>query len=305
MEKFEIYVLGCGSALPTLRHNPSAQLLNVRDKLFLIDCGEGTQLSLRRTRQKFTRLSHIFISHLHDDHLFGLIGLISTFALTGRVAPLFLHAPADLQSLLQPQLDYFCRDISFEVRFCPLPTTKEKTVIYEDKSLTVSCFSLIHRVPCWGFLFEEKGLLPHIRRDMIDFLEIPHYAIQSIKEGAGWTTADGEFYPHEALVTPSGQARSYAYCSDTAYHSQLPAFIHGVDLLYHEATFADEHSQRARETLHSTARQAATIAREAEAKSLLIGHFSSRYDDETPLLKEAQEVFPQTQLAKEGLYLQL
>lgn len=300
MEKFDVHILGCGSALPTLRHCPSSQIINLRDKLFMIDCGEGTQLQFRRSRQKFSRLSHIFISHLHGDHIFGLIGLLSTMALSGRTAPMFIHAHAELEQLLQPQLDFFCKGITFPVEFKPLPTERKRILIYEDRSVEVYSIPLKHRVPSCGFIFKEKALLPHIRRDMIDFLEIPFYAINSIKEGAGWTTPDGDFYPNERLVFPAEPARSYAYCSDTAYVPENEKWLQGVDVMFHEATFGHEYVQRAHETLHSTAREAALMAKAAGVKKLIIGHYSSRYDDEQCLLDEAREVFPDTELAQEG-----
>lgn len=303
MEKFDVHILGCGSALPTLRHWPSSQVINLREKLFMIDCGEGAQVQLRRSRQKFSRLSHIFISHLHGDHIFGLIGLISTLSLAGRTLPLHLFAHAELKTLLQPQLDFFCQGISFEVVFHPLPTDAQSHLIFEDRSVEVYTIPLKHRVPCCGFLFREKPLLPHIKRDMIDYLQIPYYAINSIKQGADWTTAEGRVIPNSQLVSPADRPRSYAYCSDTCYQPQNIPLLRHVDVLYHEATFGQEYLGRAIETLHSTAEQAATIAHEAEVGRLVIGHFSSRYDDESVLLSEAQRIFPQTQLAQEGLVI--
>lgn len=306
MEKFEVHILGCGSALPTLRHWPSSQIINLREKLFMIDCGEGTQVQFRRSRQKFSRLSHIFISHLHGDHIFGLIGLLSTLALSGRTAPMHIYAAAELEGLLRPQLDFFCKGITFDVEFHPLPRrADEPQLIYDDRSVSVYALSLRHRVPTCGFIFREKALLPHIRRDMIDFLKIPFYAINSIKQGEGWTTPDGDFYPHERLVFPAEPARTYAYFSDTSFMPQYAPFIQGIDLLYHEATFSREFMARARETQHSTAAEAAEMARLAQVKQLVIGHFSSRYEDEQVLLDEASAIFANTTLAKEGRCIQL
>lgn len=304
MEKFEVHVLGCGSALPTTRHFPSAQVVNLRDKLFMIDCGEGAQLQLRKSHLRFARLNSIFISHLHGDHCFGLPGLISTFALLGRTADMHVYAPADFEGLMRPWLAYFCAKIPFQVVFHPVDPHQQQ-VIYEDRSLTVESLPLCHRKPCTGFLFREKGLLPHIRRDMIDFLKIPFYAIAGIKEGEGWTTEEGTFYEHSRLVTPSDPPRSYAYCSDTKYLPELAEVLQGVDLLFHEATFAEDALARAQETFHSTARQAAEMAKAAQAKRLLIGHFSARYEDESVLLNEARAVFPNTVLAREGLCIKL
>lgn len=303
MEIFDVHILGCGSALPTLRHQPSAQIINVREKLFMVDCGEGAQLQLRRSRQKFSRLNHIFISHLHGDHVFGLIGLLSTLSLAGRTTPMHIYAHARLEKLMRPWIDYFCKGNGYEIIFHALPTSQEPQVIYEDRSLTVSTLPLRHRVPVCGFLFKEKPLLPHIRRDMIDYLQIPFYAINSIKQGEGWTTEEGVFYTHEQLVQPAEPPRSYAYCSDTCYVPDLAEWVEGIDVLYHEATFGQDNVARAAETLHSTARDAARVALEAHVKRLIIGHYSSRYDDENSLLDEAREVFAHTQLSYEGMVI--
>ena len=301
MEKFDVHILGCGSALPTLKHWPSAQLVNVREKLFMIDCGEGAQVQFRRSRQKFSRLSHIFISHLHGDHIFGLIGLLSTLSLAGRTLPMHIYAHAELEQLLTPWLKFCCKGIAYEVVFHLLPTDGEQHLIYDDRSVEVLTIPLRHRVPSCGFLFREKAPLPHIRRDMIDYLEIPYYAINSIKQGADWTTPEGRVVPNDQLVFPAERGRSYAYCSDTCYQPQNVPLLKDVDLLYHEATFGKDNLPRAIETLHSTAEQAAQIALQANVGRLVIGHFSSRYDDEQVLLDEARAIFPNTSLATDGM----
>lgn len=303
MEKFDLHILGCGSALPTVRHNPSSQVLNLREKLYMIDCGEGTQLQLRRSKLKFARLNHVFISHIHGDHCFGLIGMISTFSMLGRTADLHVYAPEALESVLRLELATFCRGLEFQVIFHAHPGGH--ALIYEDRSVAVYTIPLSHRVPSTGFLFCEKPVLPHIRRDMVDYLGIPFYAIQSIKEGAGWTTADGRVVPHERLVFPAEAPRRYAYCSDTTYLPCLADYVKGVDLLFHEATFGEDNRARAAETFHSTAKQAAMLARDAGVKRLLIGHYSARYTDERVLLDEAREIFPDTLLAEEGMMLTL
>lgn len=305
MEKFDVHILGCGSALPTLKHWPSAQLINLREKLFMIDCGEGAQVQFRRSRQKFSRLSHIFISHLHGDHIFGLIGLLSTLSLAGRIQPMHLYAHAELETLLRPWLNFFCKGIAYEVVIHALPTDEASHLLYEDRSVEVYSLPLRHRVPSCGFLFREKAPLPHIRRDMIDYLEIPYYAINSIKQGADWTTADGRVVPNRELVFPAERGRSYAYCSDTCYRPQLIPLLRGVDVLYHEATFGQDNLPRAIETLHSTAAQAASLAKAAGVGRLVIGHYSSRYDDEQVLLNEAQQVFMNTTLAQEGMVINI
>ena len=304
MEQFEVTILGCGSALPTTRHFASAQVVNLREKLFMIDCGEGAQMQLRRSRLKFSRLNHIFISHLHGDHCFGLMGLISTFGLLGRTAKLHIYAPAPLDQLLQPQLDYYCAGTDYQVEVHTIDTTRFAPV-YEDRSVTVYTLPLRHRIACCGFLFREKPTLPHIIREKIDFYQVPEYAINQIKNGADWTTPDGEVIPNRYFTRPSEPARSYAYCSDTCYLPELQEHLKNVDLLFHEATFGKDLEKRAQETFHTTAEQAATLARDSQAGRLCIGHFSARYEDETPLLHEAQEIFPNTILARENLTLKL
>ena len=300
MEKCELPILGCGSALPTTRHFPTSQIVNVRDKLFMIDCGEGAQLQFRKSHLKFSRLNHIFISHLHGDHCFGLLGLISTLNLLGRTAELHIHSPKGLETLLTPMLDFFNRQMTYKVLFHEFDT-KEPMQIYEDRSLTVTTIPLRHRMPCCGFLFAEKRRPNHIIREMVDFYQVPVYELNRIKNGADYVTPEGKTVSNNLLTRPSAPSRSYAYCSDTIYLPSIVEQIKGVDLLFHEATFANEDAPRAKETFHTTAAQAAEIARKAEVKKLLIGHFSARYEDENILLQEASAIFPDTQLAKETL----
>lgn len=299
MQPFRVYILGCGSALPTLKHMPTSQVVELRDKQFMIDCGEGTQIQLRRSHIHFNRLHAVFISHLHGDHCFGLIGMISTFGLLGRTAPLHVYAPQELEVLLQAQMELFCNGLEFEVVFHAVDTTVMQ-VIYEDRSLTVSSIPLNHRVACCGFLFREKATLPHIRRDMIDYLEIPVSQINNIKNGAGWVKENGDVVPHEELVTPADPARSYAFCSDTKYMPRLAEMVKGVDLLYHESTYCNEQADRAKLYYHSTAEQAAMVAKAAGAGRLLLGHYSARYEDEQVMLNEARAVFPETYLTAEN-----
>ena len=298
MEPFRVHILGCGSALPTLRHYPSAQIVEVREKLFMVDCGEGVQMQLRRCHVRFTKVSHVFISHLHGDHCFGLIGMISTFGLVGRKATLHIHANELLNDMLQRQMALFCHDLGYEVVFHPLDATR-RDIIYEDRSLTVETIPLTHRLPTCGFLFREKPLLPHIRRDMIDFYQIPTSQIQNIKNGADWTLSDGTIVPNARLVTPADAPRSYAYCSDTRYMPELHKQLKGVSTLYHESTYGEDNLQMAQKYNHSTARQAAMVARDAGVGQLVLGHYSSRYEDETVLLNEAREVFENVRLSNE------
>ena len=304
MEPFKIHILGCGSALPTLHHYASAQIVELRGKQFMIDCGEGTQMQLRRSRIRFTKLSAVFITHLHGDHCFGLIGMISTFGLLGRTAKLDVYAPAALEPMLQAQMQLFCHSFDFEVAFHAVDTSKQQ-VVYEDRSLTVESIPLDHRIPCCGYLFKEKATLPHIKRDMIDFYQIPTSQINNIKAGADWMTADGEVVANSRLVEAAEAPRSYAYCSDTRYIPTLHERIKGVTALYHESTYSEDNLQRAEKYFHSTARQAAMVARDAQAGQLLLGHFSSRYEDENVLLQEAKEVFENTYLCDEQKVFEL
>ena len=300
MEPFKIHILGCGSALPTLRHNASSQIVEIRGKMFMVDCAEGTQMQLRRSKINFQRIQAVFISHMHGDHCFGLIGMISTFGLMGRTAPLDVYATKELGPVLDMLMKSFCNDYSFEVRFHAIDT-KQNAVIYDDRSLTVETIPLQHRVPCCGFLFREKPTLPHIRRDMIDYLEIPFSQINNIKAGADWVTPDGKVIPNSKLVTPSDNTRSYAYCSDTRYIPDLWKLVNGATVLYHESTYASDCEDRARTYWHSTARQAAMVARDAKVGKLLLGHYSARYNDESKILDEAKAVFPKSFLTNEGM----
>ena len=304
MEKFELHILGCGSALPTTRHFATSQVVNLRDKLFMIDCGEGAQMQLRKSRLKFSRLNHIFISHLHGDHCFGLMGLISTFGLLGRTAELHIHSPKGLEELLTPMLNFFCHTLAYKVIFHEFDT-RQTSVVYEDRSMTVTTIPLQHRIPCCGFLFAEKARPNHIIRDMVDFYKVPVYELNRIKNGSDYVTPEGEVIANTRLTRPSDPPRKYAYCSDTIFRPEIVEQLSGVDLLFHEATFAESELARAKETYPTTAAQAARIALEAGVRQLVIGHFSARYEDESILLKEASAVFPNTILAKENLCISL
>lgn len=300
MDKFEINILGCGSATPTTYHNPSSQVLNIREKLYMIDCGEGTQLQFRRSKLNFSKLNHIFISHLHGDHCFGLIGLISTMALLGRTSDLIIHTVAGLEYTLKPELDFFCKDNPYQVKI-EVFDPKKSDIIYEDRSLSVTTIPLRHRVPCGGFLFREKKKDANLLPEMIKFHDIPLKELPKIKQGADFVREDGTVVPNKMLTKPAAEPRSYAYCSDTSYSEAIIPLIKNVDLLYHESTFADSAAARAKETGHSTARQAAQIAKLANVNKLMLGHFSARYPDNRVLLDEAKTIFTNTILANEGL----
>ena len=299
MEPFKVHILGCGSALPTMRHNPSSQVVELRGKSFMIDCGEGTQLQLRRYKVKFTKLSAVFISHVHGDHCFGLPGMISTFGMLGRTMPLAIYAPKELEPYLMGAIDFFCHDLGYEVNFHAVDTTV-KQVIYEDRSLTVESIPLVHRVPCCGFLFKEKPTLRHVNRQVTDYYEVPVEYLPLLRQGLDWTSPDGRTVPNSELTFPPDSVRSSAYCSDTQYLPELHKMVEGVNLLYHESTYSSEHIDRAQLFCHSTAAQAAQVARDAHVGQLLLGHYSARYDDEKLILDEARAVFPVTELAEEG-----
>lgn len=266
----------------------------------MIDCGEGAQLQLRRMHLKFSRLNHLFISHLHGDHCFGMVGLLSTLGLLGRTGDFYVHAHPDAEKVFRPMLDYFCKELPFKVRFESINPSAH-ALIYEDRSLMVHTLPLKHRVPSAGFLFEEKKKDLHLKAEMIKFWNIPIKSLQAIKEGADWVTADGDIVPNKVLTLPATPSRKYAYCSDTGYTEKIIPWIQGADLLYHEATFADDAKARAKETMHSTAKQAATIAQKAGIKKLVLGHFSARYQDDRVLLQEAKTIFDNTVLAREEL----
>lgn len=302
MEPFKVHILGCGSALPTLKHFASSQVVEIRGKCLMVDCGEGTQMQLRRSHVSFSRIQAIFISHLHGDHCFGLIGLISTFGMLGRIFPLHIYAPGALEPMLNAMVQMFCNGLDFKVEFHAVDA-KRQYVVYEDRSMTIETVPLEHRVPCCGYIFREKPTLPHIRRDMIDYYEIPISQINNIKNGAGWVTPKGVEIPHEELTSPADAPRSYAYCSDTRYMPELYKTVKGVNVLYHESTYDTSCADRAKLYHHSTAAQAAMVARDARVGKLILGHYSARYQDEDALLKEAQEIFPDALLSNEGMVI--
>jgi ribonuclease Z len=299
MTNFNITILGCGSAMPTTLHNPPSQLVDMNDKLFMIDCGEGTQLQMRRYKTRMSKLHSLFISHLHGDHVFGLPGLLSTLSLLGRTGDLNIYAHKEIDFLLNPILKHFGRHVGFKINLIPI-NPDGKQLLFENKSVKIYSFPLKHRIVTSGFLFEEIKTQRHIIREMIDFYQVPIRQIQAIKNGDNFVTSDGTLIKNALLTRPGTPSRKYAYCSDTAFSPEIVPHIENVDLLFHEATFAESEAVRAKETYHSTARQAAEIARLASVKKLIIGHFSSRYNELNKLLEEAKSVFENTVLAKEG-----
>lgn len=303
MAKFQIEILGCGSATPSVRHNPSAQIINFRDRLMMVDCGEGSQLSMRRMGVRFNRLEHIFISHLHGDHCLGLPGLLSTMALHDKGGRITVTMPREGIDAMRGIVSYFCPDAPYEIEY--VGVGPEKTVLIDDRAITVESFPLMHRVPCVGYIFREKPKLRHLRGDMVKFLDIPIADLQAIKEGADWTAPDGRVIANDRLTLPADPSVSYAYCSDTMFSPEVAEAVKGVDVIYHEATYDDSMAQQARARGHSTAREAGKIAHMAGARQLIIGHYSNRYTDTSLLLREAREEFGNVTAADEGLKIDL
>jgi len=296
---FELTILGSSSAVPTSKRNLTAHVLNVHERFFLIDCGEGTQIQLRRNKIRFGKINHIFISHLHGDHIFGLFGLISTFNLLNRDKNLHIYAHSELENILKRHIEYFERNLSFEIIYHHINPKLNET-IFEDSKLTVETIPLKHRIPCCGFLFKEKPHLKNIKKNFIEKYAIPIAQIQKIKEGDDFVTESGKIIPNAEITLPQFKQRSYAYCTDTAYYEKIIPIINNVDLLFHESTYANNLKKQAKETFHSTAEQAATIAKKANAGKLLIGHFSARYKDIADLINEARSVFENTIAAEDG-----
>ena len=302
--EFRITILGSSSALPTSTRYPSAHVLKAHERFFLIDCGEGTQMQLRKNHIRLSRINDIFISHLHGDHIFGLYGLLSTLNLTGRESPLRLYAPEAFGTMLFSHLGDFDIMLRYEIEFIPLGG-KDPKRIYEDKHITVSTIPLVHRIPAYGFLFREKEKPRNIRKEIIPLYNIPLAAIPAIKRGEDFITREGTLIPNSDLTIDPPETRSYAYCSDTSYFKRLSAMVKGVDLLYHESTFASDNSELAAISGHSTAADAATVARDAGAEQLIIGHFSARYRETSQLLMEAKSIFNNTIAAEDGLTISI
>lgn len=297
---FEVTILGCGSATPTSYRNPSAQVVQVQDRSILIDCGEGTQVQIRKNKIRMQKINHILISHLHGDHYFGLIGLLSTFHLLGRDKDLHIYAPEDLKDIIYGQLKASKTYLKYTIHFHSL-NFSEKNLIFEDKKIEIHSFPMRHSIDVCGFLIQEKTHPRKINRKAIDAFEIPLYQINKIKEGADFISEDGSIVLNSILTFDPNPSFSYAYCSDTAYYPDLCKSIKKCSVVYHEATFGNELEKLAKQTKHSTAKQAAKIAAQAEVGKLIIGHYSARYTDLSILLKEAQVVFENTFLAEDGL----
>lgn len=293
---FKVTILGSSAATPAYGRHLSAQLVEIEDEMFLIDCGEATQFQLMHYKLRFHKISRVFISHLHGDHYFGLLGLLMTFGLSNRKCPLYIYSPPGLETLLERHL----KDaLSYKVHFYE-SNPEVSQLLYESKTVRVYSIPLVHRVPCHGFRIEEQKRSANMRKDKIVAYNIPYQMIPAIKDGGDYITLGGRVIPHEELTTPAAEPLCFAYCSDTRYQPSLKKYIQGVDLLYHEATFMHEALRQAEKTQHTTAQEAAQLAKAAQVKQLVIGHFSARYVDLAPLLSEAQVFFEETQLAEEG-----
>jgi ribonuclease Z len=301
---FSLTILGTSSAFPTSKRYPTAHVLNVCERFFLIDCGEGTQIQLRNNRIKFGKLNHIFISHLHGDHFFGLFGLISTQSLLGRKTPLHIYSPAGLESIVNNLFRAVNDVLPFELIFHEIDGKVAK-LVYEDKHICVESIPLKHRIPTYGYLFKEKLKVPNIKKKFVESYKPGIKEMLNIKKGADYISSEGKVIPNEQIIIPAPKPRSYAFCSDTAYSEKIVEQLKDVDLLYHEATFLEEAKKLAKQSYHSTARQAATIAHLANAGQLIIGHFSARYKQFEPFLEEAKEFFDNTVLAKDNLLIEL
>ncbi|MEM9896018.1 MAG: ribonuclease Z [Bacteroidota bacterium] len=298
---FELLILGSNASAFAHKRHHTSQLLKVQNHYFLIDCGEGTQLLLKKYAVKLSKIDHILISHLHGDHYFGLIGLISTMHLFGRKKDLFLAGPVGLREILLLQLRYSETNLSFKINFVEIEED-DGQVVFENHFLTVMTLPMQHRIPCHGYLFREKAKRRRINRLVYNDMQLSKMEIEALKDGRHLLHEDGSIkYQNEVLTLDPAKSYSYAFCSDTRYVPALADKVAGVDLLYHEATFAEDMAKRAKQTYHSTAREAASIAKDASAKRLLLGHFSARYKELDILLQEAREVYPNTELAIEGL----
>lgn len=291
-------ILGCHSATPRTFHNPTAQLLDVRGHLFLIDCGEGTQVALRKAKVKFARVKHIFISHLHGDHFYGLIGLISTFTLLGRDADLYIYGPKGIKEIITLQLKLSKSWTNYNLIFNELET-KTSQLLFEDDKVEVHTIPLKHRVYTNGFLFKEKTGERKLNIEAAVEAKIDNSYFRKLKAGDDVQNLHGKLIPNGKVTFPPDPPKSYAFCSDTSYNPEIVPLIEKVSLLYHEATFLKEHKHLCEKTKHSTAKEAAMIAKAAEVKRLVLGHFSTRYSDLNLFLEEAKTVFDNTELAED------
>lgn len=299
MGQFNVTILGCGSATPSLRHYPSSQIVNYRDNLMMIDCGEGAQLQMRRFKQKYSRLSAIFISHLHGDHLLGLPGLLSTLALHGKTGTVTVYMFRQGIELMKPVVDFLCKERPYTLEWKEIDP--EGGVLLDTPNLTVEAVRLYHRVPAVGFVFREKDHLRHIRPEECKFWKVPTCYYNAIRMGEDFVTDDGRVISNDRLTAPATPSRSYAYCSDTRFDTRVADAVKGVDVIYHEATYLESEKALARERYHATAAEAAEIAKMADAKVLLLGHYSKRYISIEQHQQEAAVLFRNSIATDEGM----
>jgi ribonuclease Z len=292
-----VTILGNNSAVPSHNRHPSAQFLQSGEHHFLIDCGEGTQMQMNLYKMKKSRISHIFISHLHGDHYFGLIGLINSLMLNNRLNDLHIYAPEKLKSIIEIQMDVAGSGLPFQLYFHPL---EKEEILFEDKKFLVECFPVNHRIECWGFLFREKKNRRKIIVEEVKKYKVPKSFYENLHQGEDFVNEENQVIKNELLTIASEPPKSYAYCADTAFHEPIAEKIKGVDLVYHESTYLSDLEKKATDRFHSTAKQAATIANKAGVKKLLLGHFSSMYDTLEKFKEEACEIFPNTEIAEEG-----
>ena len=301
---FEVTILGSGAGLPTLQRHASAQVVNVRENYFLVDCGESTQLQLRKYNIRYQRIDHIFISHMHGDHYLGLPGLLFSMHMLGRTRALNLYAHKPILEVIKVICDSSDTRLQFTINFTELSQDGQH-LLFENKAVAVYSFPMKHRIDCCGFLFKEKSRGRHIKKEVTEYYKVPNHQMLSIKEGNDFVAEDGTVIPNEKLTSPADKPLTYACCSDTRYDESLLEYVQDADLIYHEATFANDKKDRARETMHSTAEQAATLAKKAGAGQLIISHFSARYREEELILQEARNVFANTIAAYDGLCVRL
>lgn len=295
----KLTILGCFSATPRVDTNPTAQVLEINNHLFLIDCGEGTQVELRRNKVKFARIKHIFISHLHGDHMFGLVGLISTFRLLTRESDLHIYGPKGLKDIITLQMKLADSWTNYQLVFHEL-ASKSSELIFEDPTVEIYTIPLDHRIYTNGFLFKEKEGERHLNINAVTEANIDVAYYRKLKQGCDVLNRDSILIDHKKVTKAATPAKSYAFCSDTAYKEAIVPIIKGVDVLYHESTFLEKHMHLAPQTKHSTAKEAATIAKKAEVGLLILGHFSTRYDGQQEFKTEAQRVFARVELAADG-----
>ncbi len=295
---FGVTILGNNSALPAYDRHPTAQVVTLNDQLFLIDCGEGTQIQMARYKIRWSKIHHIFISHLHGDHYFGLIGLVTSMGLLGREQELNLYGPPQLEDIIQLQLKVADTTLPFPLIFHKL---EKEGLIVDTAKFQVECFATQHRIPCWGFVIREKKKPRKINKEKVLASGIPAVYYERLKNGDDYETKDGSIIKNETVTIPNKTPRSYAFCADTIYDESLCAKVQQVSMLYHESTYLKDLAERARARFHSTTEQAANIAKKAAAERLLIGHFSSKYENLHEFLDEAKAVFLDTELAIEGV----